>query len=168
MSTVSIDAPLTEAKIVALLMRDRKQRSFIIPRYTPQNWWENDVFEITPAGYWREYEIKLTRADYRRDVQKKNEKWQGWQQPRLTESKHELLTAGERGPCQFYYVAPVNVLKVEDMPEWAGLIRVMNDGPRLWESIAKEAPRRHKNKIDDAVRRHALGVCYWRYLALLK
>jgi hypothetical protein len=54
------------------LIVERYRRGICVPNYTPKDWWECDVFELTPAGYFREYEIKMTVADFRADAATRN------------------------------------------------------------------------------------------------
>ena len=52
--------PITAREIITHLLRKRYRRNFAIPNYSPDGWWECDVFELTPAGTFREYEVKVT------------------------------------------------------------------------------------------------------------
>jgi len=138
----------------------------VLPNYTPASWWECDVFEITKSGYFREYEVKISRHDFLRDRDKTVEKWNGWDQPKTVENKHELLARGDpRGPKQFYYVAPAGMLSHSDLPVFAGLIEVK---PDLWFAEAKVAPRLHGQKIETKVRDWVGRTCYWRMHNLLR
>lgn len=49
------------------------------PNYTPDGWWECDVWAVTRAGYGIEYEIKLSVHDFRADKQKAKRRWNGEQ-----------------------------------------------------------------------------------------
>ncbi len=163
-----LDGPLTEKRVQALLMRDRWAKHFALPGYTPAGWWENDVFLITESGYWWEFEIKLTLADFKADSGKSREVY-----PRPytfgalaeKELKHTVLEqTTDRGPCRFYYVAPVGVIPVKLLPTWAGLIELEQSGKAIFEkSPTVEAPRRHKNKVTAELRQAALTTCYWRF-----
>lgn len=159
---------MTAADLTFAVMRDRWQRNFVLPNYTPAGWWEADVFELTEAGYFREYEVKLTRADYRRDADKSREKWVARGTYR-TDVKHELLAGGsEKGPSRFWYVTPVGLIDKAELPEWAGLMEVTDRGPKhrrerryTLREVAK-ARQLHKAKIRPTVETDARGTCYWR------
>lgn len=68
------------------------------------------------------YEIKISRADFRRDNAVK---------------QREARLYSDR----FYYVAPAGLLKLEEIPDWAGLIEF--DGTKL--STRLPAPHRDKD-----------------------
>lgn len=163
-----LDKELTEKVVQSLIMRDRWVKNFCLPGYTPAGWWECDVFQITEAGYWVEFEVKLTLADFKRDSEKSREVYPrpyvfGVQAEK--ELKHTVLErAADRGPCQFYYVAPVGVIPLAQLPAWAGLIELQQNGTALYERAPTvKAPRRHKNKVTDELRQAALTTCYWRF-----
>lgn len=127
-----------------------------IPRYTPSGWWECDVAQFTDTGYFREYEIKISRADFRADTKKRRPVLFSSKQ----ESKHDLLAQhSPRGPVQFWYVTPVGLISVLELPEWAGLIEV--EGRSLHE--ARRAPRLHRTKVSKDILQHVLECCYYRY-----
>ena len=70
----------------------------------------------------RSYEVKISKADFKRDSHKKQ------REARLY--------------CdQFYYVTPPNLIALEDIPDWAGLIEIHN-GKRKY---IMEAPIRDKD-----------------------
>ena len=152
---------MTATEIEDMLVRERWHHGTTMPRYTPRQWWECDVAELTGAGYLREYEIKLSRQDFRADAHKEayflhNRK-----------NKHELLAQRSPvGPCQFWFVAPANVLPLSIIPEWAGLYEVRKeDRPyaRAYLYEVKKAPRLHDTKVTPEVRDHMVGVAYYRF-----
>lgn len=168
---------MIEQDAINAILRDRFRRSTCIPRYTPNKWWECDVFEITKAGYFREYEVKLSRSDFLADAKKFQEdvgydRIDGKYQRVIKEHrvKHDLLSKGdERGPVQFWYVVPLGLVRIDEVPSWAGLIELTDRGAsystshwRFSENQTKEAPRLHKKKIEQNVRDHAFSVCYYR------
>lgn len=66
-----------------------------------------------------------------------------------------------RGPVQFWYVTPEKLVKVEELPVWAGLIEIIeyrplgSDGKEnpkagvsIYEREVQPAPRRHSIKLD--------------------
>lgn len=61
------------------------------------------------------YEIKRSRGDFLRDVKKANTKHRG----------------AKAYSDEFYYVAPPNMIKVEELPPWAGLIEVKSHAEGL-------------------------------------
>lgn len=167
---------LCEDYAVAAIMRDLMRRSFCMPRYTPIDWWECDVMELTESGYFREYEVKLSVADFWADAKKKQEIHQRpMGTPPLVQNKHEQLAAGStKGPTEFSFVAPIGIITRTDLPLWAGLIELHDrgDGWRpadRWrcETVVK-APRIHRAKANPAIRGHALSSCYYRFHEALR
>lgn len=160
---------LTAKDIQKCLLGERYRQSFVIPHYTPHQWWECDVFELTKAGYFREYEIKVSLADYVADASKSKitSRKVSEVQPAL---KHKLLEQGAvHGPTAFFFVVPKElVAKVMQagLPPFAGLLEAE---PIDWSSWYKcrikqviAAPRLHRQKAAPGVIDHANGVCYWR------
>lgn len=152
---------MTAIEIEDMLVRERWRHGTTMPRYTPGQWWECDVAELTKAGYLREYEIKLSRQDFRADAHKEAY----FNHDR--KNKHELLAQRSPvGPCQFWFVAPANVLPLSIIPEWAGLYEIRKDDrawarPYLYE--VRPAPRLHSTPAPQAVRDHMVGVAYYRF-----
>lgn len=167
-------------------MRSRYRRSFVLPNYTPKQWWECDVMEITASGFFREYEVKLTVGDFLADAKKvrAEDRYLG----RLSTTKHSrLVLADPCGPCQFWYVTPEGLLHPSMVPDWAGLIefrptpndfveashrRFVVDGPAfdvrdIRENQIKRAPRLHQLKADPKIEAHARSVLYYRLHNLL-
>lgn len=167
---------LCEEHACATIMRDRRPRSFVLPRYTPMNWFECDVFELTKSGYFREYEVKMTLADFRNDAKKMRTRYpRPWGTPPVQENKHELLKcAYEHGPSEFWYVTPPRLIPREELPFFAGLIELqdLGDGRRpsyRWMPVTVvTAPRLHRVKLDPKVHEHAIGVCYYRLHAAME
>ena len=155
------------------LMVKRYRRSFVLNNYTPIDWWECDVFEITDAGYFREYEIKLSVSDFKADSKKEK---RGWEynpdtrvvtQPRIG-GKHEMLASGDtRGPSAFSFVTPEGLIEGGSIPEWAGLITAhwIPSHSAPWNvrlTIVRPPRRLHAQKIATQIEQHAKGVCYYR------
>ncbi len=161
---------LTEKDVQRWLMRERYAKGFVLPNFTPSEWFECDVFEVTPAGYFREYEIKLTRADFLADRRKFRHSIR-WDRNSEKRPKHELLQAAHKaGPVQFWYVTPPGLIDVAagELPPWAGLLEFMvawssGDKVRLAPVSEREAPRLHDAKINPHVMQSARGACYWRF-----
>lgn len=159
----------TEKAVQQVIVSGRYRRNFVLTNYTPKDWWECDVFELTPARRWCEYEVKLTLADFKADAAKlKVDRWE-----KTSRSKHEELRQ-RLGPCpnRFYYVAPDGLLPLALIPEWAGLIEVRygNDGQwfphRAFERVVKRAPQLHQREMPAVAAGHPETVCYYRMHSL--
>lgn len=168
----------TESQVQARIMFDKRGSSLsILPNYTPNNWWENDVFQITKAGYWVEYEIKRSVSDYRADFNK-IESFAGYDAGTGYEnSKHKMLESGVdeynfdphanhphfegkytrtiRTPNRFYFCLPIELLEKIQVPEYSGLISYQENHGRTTYRIEKTAPLRHKTKHGDKILRPA-------------
>lgn len=156
------------------IMRPRYRRAFVLPNYTPMNWFECDVFEVTAAGFFREYEVKLTVSDFRADAKKEHNDYNYAKMRREGGKKHDLLAGRSvSGPRQFFYVTPAGLLQSEALPEWAGLIELDDRGPmhaapwRYQERLVKKAPALHREKVREELLKAARGVIYYRLHTLL-
>ena len=139
---------MTERDIqMTLYRRCFNGAKIMLPNFTPHGRYECDVWVVTKSWYVREYEIKVSRGDYAADRDKAD--------------KHANLSNGcFRGPCQFWYVCPQDVLRSSDMPEWAGLIYA-DDSVRGIE--VKRAPRLHKHQVLASQLDQAREALYWRF-----
>jgi hypothetical protein len=152
---------MTSKEILNGLFRHLEKKQHVCcPNYTPTKWWECDMFSLTKANMATEFEVKLSRADFKADAEKERREFRVG-----TVKKHDSLAGGSiHGPSRFYFVAPDGLLKLEDIPEWAGL---MTCGPSswnksvLWFKTVKKAGRLHGNA--SAEREAMLRVFYWRY-----
>ena len=165
-----LDPATTAREMVASLRRHRWASEFVMPNFTPSGWWECDLFVLTKAGYFREFEVKVSRGDFFRDLQKSREVGPYvYGEKRSVALKSNLLAAGDpAGPSQFWYVTPPGLLARSAIPEWAGLIEMVGNGPQFAEREIVPAPKLHRVKADSKVRLHALEACYWRMHRLLR
>lgn len=92
---------------------------------------EMDVCSISKSGLITEFEVKVSKSDFKADAQKN--KW------RYFEAKVE-----KQIPNYFYYVCPEGLIKVEEVPQFAGLIYVKDDEV----TIIKPSSRIHRLKHD--------------------
>ena len=106
---------------------------------------ECDVLSISKADYIYEYEIKISKSDFKADFKKPKHKL-------ITEKKFVNETA--KWPYYssnyFYFVTPENLISIEEIPEYAGLIymKIGNKDAIIYETI-KKAPLLHKTKASD-------------------
>lgn len=95
--------------------------------------WESDFFVVKQNGYCYEFEIKISRVDYFNDFKKLN--------------KHEILSSKKEAdlkPHKFYYIMPKDLISVNDIPEYAGLMYI-DDLQQI--TTVKEAPFIHKGDV---------------------
>ncbi|MFH1740688.1 MAG: hypothetical protein ABIH23_16895 [bacterium] len=87
--------------------------------------WESDLLYITKNNFAVEYEIKLTHSDFLADANKihKHTLLAGNRPPGEPRWRMGLIydPAQETGPVEFYYVCPVGVIGVDELPGYAGL-----------------------------------------------
>lgn len=117
---------------------------------------ECDILRITGADLVYEYEIKVSRADFKAEMRNKTKKHEvlrgkhktdphTWNYPGGGTDTEEVLQErwGSVGrPNYFFYAVPENMLKVEEIPDFAGLIYISDSEVK----IIKKAPKLHSFK----------------------
>lgn len=95
--------------------------------------WESDLFGISKSGYAVEIEVKISRGDFFQDFKK---------------PKHQIFIdrASTDIPNKFFFACPDGLIKIEEVPEYAGLIYTGQSYSRF--SVIKPAPFIHREKID--------------------
>lgn len=166
---------MTERQIQLAIARSISGATAIAcPNYTPDGWWECDLWAVTKAGYVVEYEVKTTLADFRADALKTTTRYGAFDRAlrshsRTEVAKHAELAAG-RGPTRFYFAVPNELVDQVTplLPEWAGLVATSNTG--LWSRgiwIVRDARRLHNRKAGvREVRQAQRRMCfrYWTEL----
>lgn len=120
----------------------------MLPNYTPIGWHEADLWVVTKAMYAAEFEIKLTLADFRADQRKAR--------------KHRELPDRDRrrGPTRFFYVVPAGLVSYDDVPPYAGLIYVRDQGSL---KTIRNAPRLRTSKVANAMLHHMGRIAQFRF-----
>lgn len=116
--------------------------------------WESDLLLISKSDYAYEVEAKISRSDFKNDFKHKVDKHTIMEERSILSSKIDNL--GSKLPNYFYYAVPENLIAVEEVPEYAGLIYVSPtaenpdiDNDWYWRAIiVKEAPLIHKDKFN--------------------
>lgn len=102
---------------------------------------EADLITVSPSGYLEEFEIKVSRGDFKADLKK--------------ERKHyffhntEKIPSTKQVPNKFWYLLPEQLVSLEEIPEYAGLISIDKSGDFI---VKKQAPFLHKDKHDISVK----------------
>lgn len=139
--------------------------------------WESDKFIETRSGMIYEFEIKVSKSDYKNDFKHKKdkhiilegaEKYGDKYLPKYYEyleankaygayaensfHKHAddnpyYLVNGHKRPNYFYYCTPPDLITVEEVPSYAGLVYIDKAGMIY---IKKKAPKLHGEKLTDA------------------
>lgn len=148
---------------VALWWHFSPSSDILIPRYTPRDWWECDMWRLTKNGFVDEFEVKTNIADFKADSAKvkrghmlfdsENKTWIESKEER----KHELLQGESKGPNRFWFVLPRELIGQVEIPEYAGLVSVGGS-----THIEKPAPKRHFRKWDGN-REKVFQTFYFRF-----
>lgn len=90
--------------------RHTANHKLTIPNYYYKNIFEMDIITITNSKKTWEIEIKNSLSDYKKDFEK------AW--------KHAMLEDGKYPVDRFYYASTPDILSVDMIPKYAGLIHV--------------------------------------------
>ncbi len=117
-----------------------KSHSPITTRFTGSGLMECDVLSVSKSDYIYEYEIKVSRADFRKDFIKEKH-------VNIINEKYTRTRKGELIyllPNYFNFVTPRDLISIEDIPEYAGLIYIDDNG----FEIIKKPKLLHKTKAN--------------------
>jgi len=103
---------------------------------------ECDVISISKSDFIYEYEVKISRSDFKADF-KKPKHTLITEKKFIKETKKDIFYLV---PNYFYFVVPENLVNVEEVPEYAGLIYVTE---KQDYNIVKKAPIIHKTKASN-------------------
>lgn len=124
---------LTESLVQVSLFRhlDRKRHKWICPNVTLFLAHQVDLCSATKAGMLHEYEIKLSRSDFRKDAASKPDKFAAMEACLRGESTirrasvwnpKNFYELNARGPNFFSYVCPEGMIRVDEVPAYAGVM----------------------------------------------
>jgi len=120
-----------------------KSHSPITTHFTGMGLMECDVLSISKADYIYEYEVKISRADFKKDFIKEKH----------THIINEKYTRTRKGslvyllPNYFNFVTPKDLISIDEVPDYAGLI-YMNEDSSF--TIVKKPKFLHKTKANEA------------------
>ena len=145
-------------------------QQFALPRVTPQGWWESDIWTMTKAGYWHEYEIKTSRSDLKADAKK--HRYIKRSRTDIVFKHDELFLKSEAGPNYFWFATPPDLVTLDEIPEWAGLVEI--DWKPIYADqfiasnlkVIKKAPRLHKVKFSEKRFEQIKTSMMYRYMSL--
>ena len=152
---------MTEKDITDALHRNYNgnSRYRIANAYIFKREWESDFFVQKQNGYCYEFEVKISRGDFFADRKKVDKHMilehgkfikQGsvWNPAHTNNNDRWIKTEKEQEhtlrPNKFYYVVPIGMITVDELPTYAGLMSYDNGSI----NNVKEAPFIHKNKLD--------------------
>jgi hypothetical protein len=131
--------------------------------------WESDLFSITKSGYCWEFEIKISRSDFKADSKKirkhsclkrNNDKFtvtKGVESDTTFDCdvngnfrliyypSCQVYINRNIIPNRFFYVVPDGMIDKSEVPKYAGLIYINDNG---FLSEVKNAPILHREKLD--------------------
>lgn len=133
---------------LVLMFHLHQKKGFFMPNFFFTHH-EADMLYISHSGYSTEYEIKISRSDFKADKKKTIGFF----------TKEEYLRAG-KSINYFYYVTPKGLLKLDELPDYAGLIEI---GDSYYDvNYIKNPKRLRKEKAD--FRNMMFEKSYYRYL----
>jgi hypothetical protein len=120
-----------------------KSHSPITTHFTGMGLMECDVLSISKADYIYEYEVKISRADFKKDFIKEKHTF-------IINEKYTRIRKGELVyllPNYFNFVTPKDLISIDEVPDYAGLI-YMNEDSSF--TIVKKPKLLHKTKANEA------------------
>lgn len=140
--------------IQAAIMMDLYLKGYspIVANYTGQGMSECDVLAVSKADLIYEFEIKISRADFKKDFNKKHkhellEKRQGTRETwNVRNGERVNVRTWFQTPSYFSYLCPRDMIRLDEVPEYAGLVYVSED----YQSFEwmKKAPKLHDHRAD--------------------
>lgn len=126
---------------------------------------EADYVKITQAGYIYEYEIKLTKEDFKKDFEKQYHAHTDYPNYKSKIcNKHEMIANGDSGLKCFSFVVPEYLVRVDDVPEYAGLYYArQSDRNSFSIKCVKEPKKLNGKKISDSKLKSLLMKVYYKY-----
>ena len=116
-----------------------KSHSPITTRFTGMGLQECDVISVSKSDYIYEYEIKISRQDFKKDFLKEKHN-------HILNEKFTYVRKGEQlfRVCNYFnYVVPKDLISIEEVPHYAGLIYINED---FTFDIVKKPKLLHKVK----------------------
>lgn len=126
-----------EASLIMYLYE--KGHSPITTKFTGMGLQECDVISVSKSDYIYEYEIKISRSDFKKDFIKEKHN-------HILNEKFTYIRKGEqlfRVTNYFNYIVPKDLISIDEVPEYAGLIYINDD---FTFDIIKKPRLLHKTK----------------------
>lgn len=135
----------------AILTEYHSLRPLALTNYSGVTGYEADVIMISTSGFSYEYEVKTSRADFKKDF-KKVTKHKHLQNPVVKTGKYSRNYPYAAN--YFYYVCVENLIKPSEIPDYAGLIYIVSNKPK----VIVKAKRLHNYKVTDRIRQSVARV----------
>jgi len=157
-------------EIADIIMRSLQERNFMIyaTSISVDGLAEMDVVGINRNEYTYEFEIKRSRSDFKADFKKtyKHYKLQNKLHTKnynkwIKGKKTDIIERSIQIPNRFYYVCEEGLIKLDEIPKYAGLIYIKNK--RDYVEI-KNAPLLHREKVTKAMYKGISGIFSQRFV----
>lgn len=130
--------------------------------------WECDMLAVSNKGFTHEIEVKISRSDFKNDFKKLSNdyKYNGFQKGySITHAdKHTIIQEGKR-VNRFSYLVPENLISIDEVPEYAGLIYAKKYGLHYFFSIVKKPKLLNKEaKFDNYLKDELLNKYHYSYM----
>jgi len=147
----------------------KKGHRWIVPNFTAFYTGEMDVCSVMKSGMVNEYEIKISRSDFKADLKKESKHpifqklLNGTNNETFpTYSGKSTITYHYTAPNYFYYVVPTDLVKVEEVPLYAGLIYVNPKFLYDFKTI-KKAVKLHPEPLSTEKKYKIAESLMWRF-----
>lgn len=114
---------------------------------------EDDFLSVNRKGMIVAYEIKTTNWDFKRDFMDRGNKLK---RHKILSQLADMPMMQAKMPNYFYFVTPEGVVKLDEIPEYAGLIYVKEKFGRGGSDpeavIIKKAPQLHDRIVTDRMK----------------
>lgn len=136
-------------EIQDILLKDYYQRghSPLCTNFIGAGFKECDIISVSKSDYIYEFEIKISRSDFKKEFNGSEDK--RWKHKKM-ENPH--IDTYSKIANYFYFVCPENLISLNEVPEYSGLIYILDNGcielkERTIKTI-KSAPLIHKIKAE--------------------
>jgi len=151
-----------EGRLFEFALRDLKQNLAVL-RCTAMGP-EADLLTLSSTAYLTEYEIKTSYSDFRADFKKS--KWLTYLDEKLQVKK--TYHGNPHMPNYFYYCYPKGLIKLDEIPNYAGAIEVSKTKYGFRFDILKRAPRLSKVKCNPKLMRTMIRSLSFKTMNLLR
>ena len=133
---------------------------------------EADFVSVNKNNFVTEFEIKTSRSDYKADFKKTGKhdlmKGVGRRSDYFDRDLRKTVWSNKPFVNYFYYVVPKDLINIDEVPEYAGLIYVtryeMEGGGYSYICDEIKKPKRfHKNKCEDSFIMRMLRSVMFKY-----
>jgi len=129
--------------------------------------YESDLLSVTKSGFIHEFEIKCTKSDFKRDFKNKSDK-HFYLKAALEKEQIKVVRYQHMVANYFWFVAPENLLDINDIPKYSGFIEISENDFGPWCREQRRAPRLHSDKITEPITTRIYRGLMFRYWKMRK